>query len=569
MAKDKIYSSILDSFLDSENREPDWKELGLKEAVNSGEEVLDSTHKHVEEALNIAGHSNVAGNHTASTRLASSPEDYKNAIGDDDSLVSEVTMSLEQAEKGGTVEKKNRTDSEIRRWINQMLNEGVAPSKIAAELNKRAEFELFNRQMSSDYLNRNSGLLGFAYLEPNHYMDSCPSTYQRLASKGGSSAKSVKKIKACDGCTHFKQYGNQKTCSLYRLPVVANEKELAAVVNRMTAGVPAKSKKAALVQIANRTDQRVDAAVIARNAASKTIDANTKRAAERGAASLQASVQLDAALIQRLHVAGHSLQKIAKAATQRFGTLTTSKAIREFVASLRKEKGQIVLAKADADFLKSIGMKNEAIVGAAKCASCAAHTHKEAHKAESTEMVTRVAAAYDERTPDRIRAGQTRVVAKFDSETVSKLFIKGHALEKIYQAGQTKVGSAQATKAVREFVANLKTSNQKVDLNQLDCQFLKNKLAMQNVIIGKDKCASCTYRQGMHCGRTGGTLLSFPGMAEQTSNKKVAANAPKDGYAILNEFDLTGAAPQGDIDMTPPERAEITMNNHMDAGEIE
>ena len=67
---------------------------------------------------------------------------------------------------------------------------------------------------------------------------------------------------------------------------------------------------------------------------------------------------------------------------------------------------------------------------------------------------------------------------------------------------------------------------------------------------------------------TGGTLLSFPGMNQIASNKKVASDAPVDGRSILNEYDLMGSSKQDDIDMKAPERAEIEMGSKPDAGEI-
>jgi hypothetical protein len=83
------------------------------------------------------------------------------------------------------------------------------------------------------------------------------------------------------------------------------------------------------------------------------------------------------------------------------------------------------------------------------------------------------------------------------------------------------------------------------------------KLGARNAIIGAEKCGSCNFRNGMHCGLTGGTLLSFPGMSQTTSNKIARAGAPEDGRSILKEFDLMEKTAQADIDMTPPIRTEI------------
>jgi hypothetical protein len=54
----------------------------------------------------------------------------------------------------------------------------------------------------------------------------------------------------------FAKDASSKNCNLYHLPIVGSQNELLTVVNKMTAGVPSKSKKAALVQIANKEAER-------------------------------------------------------------------------------------------------------------------------------------------------------------------------------------------------------------------------------------------------------------------------------------------------------------------------
>lgn len=987
MADKPKYANIIDEFLDS--REPDWKDLGLKDAKDSGEEWLNRTHDEADTAFldelaeGASHHTNVPANskgatlknrlidkeaatpilgvgQAASTRLAASPQDYKSDVGDNDSLLTEVTETLEAAASTGKVEKKDRSDGEIQRYVHDLLNQGVSPAKVAAKLKKLAELELFNHQMGTRYLQDNAGLLGMAYMEPNTFMDknnpnyerktaydekeyqrpgsdeegnslcehggrlgedcskcggkakkahfnsqselkqlreqggvmsqiragdrvtilipsgskrdadgrtipdftggkqqsgravmlgpagwvlnmggrhgtpaianeenivkvnkskssstwysdlkkkdpqlaaayavvgvnqpmfalrnmvralssmnllntpddekrlevakyiiehspktaswqdgtwvndgktfeTCPvaqcdhedsevcsgggfespcpckdchpaligeehphaefihkrfdhvshkkaadettpvlfrkwkkdgdviaifpydvgtndastcSSYQHVGQHGSCDpaglmgvtveaapeeyeplkqelesspyeyrlmlihklpsnaythrqqllqqyntapakeassskdcvrqatawkaagiiprAKSVKQISACADCTYFSKNGATKTCNLYHLPVVGNTGELTKVINRMTAGVPAVSKKAALVQIANQVGERVQTHKASIEAPFVHQAAYTH---ERQKGFVEPN-HFGGVQVQKLHTAGHSLKAIMAAAEKKFGALESSKAVREFIASLRKEKGKIIMAKADADYLKKIGIHNEAIVGAAKCASCKAHNGKQQHKAAATEGVSRVPDVFVASTPERVRAAQTRVVAKFDSSTVAKLHGQGHSLDKIYKAASSKVGSVQASKAVREWAHNLKNTNTKIALSQIDCTTLQKmgvKLSSQNAIIGAAKCADCTYRNGMHCGLTGGTLLSFPGMNQAASKKKATVGAPEDGRSILKEFDLMSAAPQADIDMTPLERGDVEISSKPDAGEI-
>lgn len=865
MADTPKYSSIIDEFLS--DREPNWKDLGLKDAKESGDEWLDRTHGDVDEAF-MDEIADGASKHTpvpptskgatlqnrlmekenaaprlgsgrpTSTRNASHEEDYRSAIGDDKSLMEEVTESLEAAASSGKVEKKDRSDAEIKNYVKQLLNQGVTPAKVAAKLKQLSEVVSFNPRVANEFLQKHAGILGMVYLEPNKvaelelynkidnmsnaylnnsdaggtgadvlepntFMDGNNPNYERTAKKAygfnsqselkqmresggvmsqiragdrvtivdrfgkeqsgravmfgpagwvlnmggrhgtpaianeenivkvrkaptksaavgdvgwaegenteekptpvifrkwkdtgdimalfpydlgtddpytcssyehvgqhsaadphhciqattpctpdeyaplkaeleslgyklkpmnrlqykaleerrnklkqyfssnvpepaeevdpmpdeeplnrlhtGSSqdcvrqakawksagitlrAKSVKQITACEGCTYFKKNGGSKTCGLYGLPVVSNAKELTSIVNRLTAGVPASSKKAALVQIANRTQEQNPIAKAASSEAPFVHQSSFTKERQFGFAEPD---HFSGSLVQKLHTAGHSLKAISEAADKKYGALETSKGIREFLASLRKEKGKIIMAKADADYLKKIGIHNEAIVGATKCASCKSHNGKEVHKSASTEMVTRAPETFVESTLGGIRASHHTATAHFDSASVAKLHAAGHNVDKIFKAASAKYGSAQASKAVRDWANNLKNTNTKIALSQIDCTTLKKmgvKLSAKNAILGAEKCGSCSYRNGMHCGLTGGTLLSFPGMNQVASKKKVAAGAPEDGRSILKEFDLMEKTAQADIDMKAPDRAEVQMGSKPDAGEI-
>ena len=171
MAKDKVYSSILDSFLDLNDNTPNWKELGLKEAVTSGEEVLSRTHTEVDDLLDSltdghvsknasnplearmaekeSGAPRISGNRTAQTHIAS-PEDYNNPTGE--SLISELTMPLESAAKANTIEKKSESDAAIRSWVNSLFAKGESKKKVTAKVEKLA------------------AMLGMSVAEYNHIM---------------------------------------------------------------------------------------------------------------------------------------------------------------------------------------------------------------------------------------------------------------------------------------------------------------------------------------------------------------------------------------------------------------
>ena len=546
---EKIYSSIIDELL--EDRKPDWDMVGLKDAVKSGEEQQDRTQQYVDESFldDLAGESKhtelpsdsksatllnrmaekeaalprLGGVQTGRTRFATHAEDYENELGSDESLFDEMTMDFTKAHSEATskdehgregVANRNRSDAEILAYVKKLLNQGTPPARVAALVQKVAEIELLDKKdnMGMSYLNNNAGVLGLAYMEPgssegflpNAQMDMESPAYEKsnqvIASekknfcrhcnkevkpkfrdavalcpecskpvftipKQGSRpvtsadcvrqfnawkaagikprAASVKRVAGCSDCAFFKA----KTCNLYHLPVVANAKELAAVVNRLTAGVPSGSKKAALVALANRDGMRVEPK----------------------------------------HFANRPVQK------------TSAKT----VESLRVER---------------------------------------------EEQQKKVAAA------------------PFTVATIEKMHKEGKTLDAIYQLGISKIGSVHAGWAIKEFVASLKAKGLKIALSQIDCKLLKQKLAVNNAIIGAIKCADCVYRSDMHCGLTGGTLVSFPGM--EKTGKVASAKAPTDAKKLMEEYDLTSRSEVGDIEYNTPERLDVEMGNVPTAGDI-
>jgi hypothetical protein len=495
---EKAYSSIIDAFLD--DREPNWEELDLEAEKDSGEVQQDRTHKFVDTEFEDeiaesaeSHHTPIWGPHSANAparekqnreaRLAQAraaaaekqqakearerasegpvtgsryagAEDFVNEMADDASVMLEKTYNIKKAPANAELEGKTVSDAEIKKYVRDLLNQGESPSKIAARLQKLAENQpFFNRQMSEEYLNQNAGLLGLAYLEPNHYMDSCPKSYERVKVRMGKvQAKSVKQIKACAGCQYFNKQSGQKTCNLYHLPIITTAAEAKAIVNKLTAGVPDGHKKATLVKIANKE-------------------------------------------------------------------------------------------------------------------------HNHFREATKSDMIVRVSEQVTERSPEIARLGHQKKASsfQFDANTVEALHKKGHSIEKIYTAAARKIGSVQAGAAVKAFIAGLKRNGTKIALSQIDCTFLKQKLGVQNAIVGAEKCASCVYRQGMHCGLTGGTLLSFPGMEKQSNNHKIAEGAPTDGRSILAEYDLVGNFPidAGDIDIKEPARLDVQVKSSFSLGDVE
>ena len=140
------------------------------------------------------------------------------------------------------------------------------------------------------------------------------------------------------------------------------------------------------------------------------------------------------------------------------------------------------------------------------------------------------------------------MAASVNDIDVLNLHNEGRNIKEIFAKGVEMVGAGPAEKAIKTFIAKLKTGKTKIALSQIDCTLLGGKLSSSNAIHGAKKCASCTYRNGMHCGLTGGTLLDFPGMATAKANHRVLAGAP-DGTSLINEFDMTKRHDLGDIEL--------------------
>jgi hypothetical protein len=158
------------------------------------------------------------------------------------------------------------------------------------------------------------------------------------------------------------------------------------------------------------------------------------------------------------------------------------------------------------------------------------------------------------------KAAKVAAQPSFTAADALKLHNAGQNLSTIYRQASLKVGSADADVAMRRFISNLKGTKTKVALSQIDCTLLPQKLGSSNGIIGASKCASCSYRSGMHCGLTGGTLLTYPGMDKTSRTHRVASDAAKDGYGLLNEFEMLAPVREQDIDMKPIDFADVQLN---------
>lgn len=150
----------------------------------------------------------------------------------------------------------------------------------------------------------------------------------------------------------------------------------------------------------------------------------------------------------------------------------------------------------------------------------------------------------------QVRTAGDKQASRAKEASVSEIgsaLAAGIPLSRVFKNASAQYGKVSASSAIKRFIASLKASKAKVSLAALDCSFLKGKLASSNAIVGESKCASCSYRGGMHCGLTGGTLLSFPGMKNASTNK-ISHGSEVDGRDMLFEYEILDT--QEDIPLT-------------------
>jgi hypothetical protein len=660
MAKEKQaakqYDSIIDAFLD--DREPDWKELDLADAQKSGDEQLDRTHQYVDKdfmdeiAESASRHTPVwgekAGTHTYEERIAEKEaaaprvnavkadwrkdarrdnEAYNTEMGDNDQLMNEVCMTLDQAGREGdlkpnSADKKSISDEKVFKYVRDLLNQGVSPTKVAQKLEKLAELELFNHQSATDYLQRNAGLMGLAYLEPNTYMDKNSPTYERTASKtaedpdwnpgetdeerakrleaqrqkdareytrrNGSNqceaqkkawdkagikpqAKSVKQISACEGCQYFNKDARSKNCNLYHLPLIASTEELTQIVNNLTPGVPKNQKHAALVQIANGEGTRAQAAtsILAQTQVVKTADAKVRNQAKRASYEFkderEVSKKFSSEHVAKMHFQGASLKRIYEWAEPKFGSIDVSFAFRGFVQSLKKDgAGKVVVASADLSFLNSIGIRGEQYQGAAKCASCPDHFNRTTISKQASESTD-----WDAVSAPRVDAkfSQRTPDAIRNSKTASaEVVVTPKKIRTLHQAGHSieKIYNGAASKVgsvqAKKAVAGYVEDFKK---NPGKVAFAE---ADRAFLVGKLGFKPEAVRILDPARRpVTQVVASVPDgqniLSYPGMEKHAGEKKITDGHSILAEYDLQGAHDMQDIDTSGHKLEDIELNS--------
>src|SRR5208282_1358029 len=169
--KEKTYLNILDQLLDHGVSESE-----TKDARKRGDDLSDLTQDMAEDGF-FTSHvqaSQDSGREHIAKKLS------------DDNVLNDVTLSDSEAKANKNGLQSAANDSAVCAAIDTLLKRGHSPAKIAAVLEKYAELNLWNKQFSTDHLNRRALELGMNYLQPNTFMPKKPDTYESKRPKIGS-----------------------------------------------------------------------------------------------------------------------------------------------------------------------------------------------------------------------------------------------------------------------------------------------------------------------------------------------------------------------------------------------
>src|SRR5271154_4520187 len=490
MAEKKQYDSIIDAFLDK--REPEWDELDMADAKKSGEEITDWSHQYVDTkfeddiAESASRHTPLwggkSGQHLYEERIAEKEaaaprinavtanrrmNDYKSKDGDNDSLMDEVTESIEKAYTNSNLAensaaKKEISDAQAFKYVRDLLNQGVSPAKIAAQLQKLAEIELFNHQSATDYLQRNAGLIGLAYLEPNTFMDKNSPTYEHTASKKTGSFAVVMET-------------NTKNAQRF-----ATEEEAKAAGQELFSrwmGMPKDWRVEPSDDPVNyRFDQEAYRAVPLAKVGSSNDCVAQKKAWDA------AGIKPQAKSVKQIS-ACNGCSYFKRNASTKTCTLYGL----PLVANT-EELTQIVNHLTAGVPTKQ---KHAALISIANGEGKHVHNPK---VAEQTNVVkTADAKVRNQSKRASYQFGDNRESSKrFSSEHVGKMHSKGASLKQIYNWAEEKFGSVDTSFAFRGFVQSLRANAKgRIVVASKDLSFL-NSIGIRNAAFeGKEKCASC------------------------------------------------------------------------------
>jgi hypothetical protein len=334
------YANILDQILD--DLQPSDAEVGLKKAsaVDTSEDDFSglSRQRTAREDWRGRGASAITG----------------------DGILAE-TVKRVQGKQASNIEKRVASNKEVVAMISDLFHLGMTPSRVAAEMEKQSELLIMQKGLVPDTIKAMSGTVGYAYIEPNHY-NSCQESLKNINTNGRLAALSVKKIAACNSCSHC----NSGHCSLYKRPIVASVKELEEVLKAQAAKMGKKASKSAFVAMHERS---VEAAAPTQAPAAHLTGA---------IGGFSNIAKLEEAILTKEHIASAveatPIMKVYETLLPTYGKTASTKAVGSYLNSLKTAGTRVDISKVDCGYLKGKLASGNAVVGVSKCASC---THRQ------------------------------------------------------------------------------------------------------------------------------------------------------------------------------------------------
>lgn len=304
MPKEKTYLSILDQLLDhgiteSENEDARKRGDDLSELTQSMAEDGFFT-KHVQASVD-------AGREHIAKKLS------------DDNVLNDVVISENKAKSNKDGLQSAANDAAVCAAIDKLLKRGHSPAKIAAVLEKYAELNLWNKQFSTDHLNRRAAELGMGYIQPNQFMPKKPTTYESQKPKVGS------------------------------VHVAIEGEDILGLAETKFGGDARVQRRAVEVRVADRVENPAgNIPLMARAPAPIAIrDAD---AAAKTAAVHNRGDEFDSGTIAEQHLAGKSFEQIWAEACQTAGLHKAAKAFNEYINRAKRDGKKF--AAADVNFLR-------------------------------------------------------------------------------------------------------------------------------------------------------------------------------------------------------------------------
>ena len=316
--KSETYLNILDELLDHGVAESE-----TEDARSRGDDLAALTQDMAEDGF-------------FSSHVTASAESIRTVIAkklSDDNVLDDITVSEGEAKSNRDGLASAANEAALLSAIDKLLSRGHSPAKIAAVLEKYAELNLWNKQFSTDLLNRRVNELGMSYLQPNTFMPKKPDTYESQKPKLGS------------------------------VHVAIEGENLLGLNESKFGGQPAVQRRPVEVKVADR-DESPSGNVPLMARVPDNQSASIRGAAAKTAAVRDRGADFDSGTVAKQHRAGKSFEQIWREACQTAGLHRASKAFNEYVNAAKRAGTKFAAAEVNF-FRDTLGHKGVEVAAAA------------------------------------------------------------------------------------------------------------------------------------------------------------------------------------------------------------